>query len=42
MSDFSPISTDKIAAFESMCSILEDEMELFTLCEFHEVKEEQH
>ena len=37
-----PISTDKIAAFESMCSILEDEIELFTLCVFHEVMEEQH
>ena len=29
-----PISIDKIAVFESMCSILEDEMELFTLSEF--------
>ena len=37
-----PISTDKIAAFESMCSILEDEMELFTLSEFQAKMEEQH
>ena len=29
-----PISTDKIAAFESMCSILEDEMELLMVSEF--------
>ena len=36
------ISTDKIAAFESMCSILEDEMELFTLSEFQAKMEEQH
>ena len=35
-----PISTDKIAAFESMCSILEDEMELLTLSEFQEKIEE--
>ena len=37
-----PISTDKIAAFESMCSILEDEMELFTLREFQAKMEDQH
>ena len=37
-----PISTDKIAAFESMCSILEDEMELFTLSEFQVKMEEHH
>ena len=37
-----PISADKIAAFESTCSILEDEMELFTLNEFQAKMEEQH
>ena len=37
-----PISTYKIAAFESICSILEDEMELFTLSEFQAKMEEQH
>ena len=34
--------TDTIAAFESMCSILEDEMERFTLREFQTKMEEQH
>ena len=37
-----PILTDKIAPFESMCSSLEDEMELFTLSEFQAKMEEQH
>ena len=36
-----PISTDKIAAFESICIILEDEIELFTLSEFQAKMEEQ-
>ena len=35
-----PLTTDKIAALESMCSILEDEMELFTLSEFQAKVEE--
>ena len=37
-----PISTDKIAAFESMSGILEYQIEHFTLSEFHAMIEEQH
>ena len=37
-----PKSTDKLVEFESICSILEDEMELFTLSEFQAMMEEQH
>ena len=37
-----PKSTDKLVEFESICSILEDEMELFTLSDFQAMMEEQH
>ena len=36
-----PILADKIAAFQSICSIVEDEMVLFTLSEFQAKTEEQ-
>ena len=37
-----PILTDKIAAFESMCSMLEDEMKLFMLSELQTMIEYQY
>ena len=38
----SPISTNKIGTFESMCSIMKYEMELFTQNAFQAMMKEQH
>ena len=37
-----PKSTDKLVEFESICSILEDKMDFFTLREFQEMMGEQY